>query len=76
MEEYASALSQVSKSLPYRLEEDREFLPKADLERLVQVVKELQNVEGDETEGAARIMIRHFAPQLLKSLKQLGVDGS
>jgi hypothetical protein len=72
MGEYASALSLVTKFLPYCLAEDAEFLPRTDLERLVRVVNELQNVEGGETneDRSAQITISHLAPQLLRSLKQ------
>jgi len=77
MGEYSHALSLVTKFLPYCLEEDMEFLPKSDLERLVQLAKELQNSGGPETneDRSARIMINNFAPQLIDRLKQLGIGG-
>jgi len=76
--ELDAALSLVAEYLPYHLAEDSEFLPKADLERLVQLAKELQNISEEETgrDRAARISIRHHAPQLLKRLTQLGIGGS
>ncbi len=78
MGELDVALSIVTEYLPYRLVEDSEFLPLADLERLVHMAKELQNIsEGEaDTDRAARISIRHHAPQLLKSLTKLGISGS
>src|SRR5437870_7290781 len=39
MSEYSHALALVSEYLPYELDEDPEFLPRADLERLVQLAK-------------------------------------
>lgn len=76
MSEYDYALSLVAKFLAHCLAEDPEFLPKGDLERLVQLAKELQNLEDGETDRSARIGIRHHAAQLLKSLTQFGISGS
>lgn len=74
LSEYAIALSHLAKFLPSRLSKDAEFLPKSDLEQLALVVKELQNVEGGETDEdkSARTTIREFGPQLLKSLTRSG----
>jgi len=74
--EYAYALSLVAKFLPYRLAEDPGFLPKADLERLVQIAKELQNVEEREPDRADRVEVRHHAGNLLNALTRLGIAGS
>lgn len=76
MGELDASLSLVTEYLPYHLAEDPEFLPKADLERLVQLTNELQNTSEGEGETdkdrAARISIGHHAPQLLRRLTQLG----
>ena len=74
--EYSYALSLVSKFLPYRLAEDPEFLPKADLERLVQLTKELQYLEDSETDKSQQFIIRRHAAQLLESLTRLGIGGN
>jgi hypothetical protein len=76
MAEYRSALAILKSYLPSCLAEDTDFLPRADLERLAQVVMELQNVEEGEADRAARTSIRHLAPQLLKKLMRFGVGQS
>lgn len=74
--EYAYALSLVSKFLPDCLAEDPQFVPKADLERIVKLAKELQNLEDSEPNKAWRVGIRRDADNLLKRLAQLGIVGS
>jgi hypothetical protein len=73
--EYSYALSLVNEYLPYRLVEDPEFLPKTDLERLVQVVAGLQDIEGRETieDRVAQQQIKYFVPRFLKVLKQVEI---
>jgi hypothetical protein len=71
-----AALSLVTKYLPQHLAEDSEFLPKADLERLVQVAKELQNIDETGTDTAERIGVKQHAGQLFERLTQLGIGGS
>jgi hypothetical protein len=76
MGEYGAALALVNLFLPYRLAQDSGFLSRADLEHLVQRVKELENVEEGEIDRAERVHVRHLAPQLLERLGQLGIGGS
>ncbi len=75
MGEYASALSIVGKYLPGELSEQPEFLPKAELERLIQVAKQLKNVAetGTVAERSARITAKHHAAGLLESLRSRGI---
>jgi hypothetical protein len=75
--EYACALSLVNEYLPLCLQEDVAFLPRTELIRLAQVVAELEKIENGETpeEKSAVHSIRYFAPKLLKSLEQFGIDG-
>jgi hypothetical protein len=76
MDEYRAALAILNCYLLYPLAEDPEFLPKAELERLVELAEELQNLEDGETDRSARIGIRHHAGQLFESLTRLGIIGS
>jgi len=71
--EYSYALSLVAKFLPDRLAEDPEFLPKADLERLVQVVKQLQDLKAgdDAAERAVLNGTKIIAERFLKELKEV-----
>jgi hypothetical protein len=74
--ESAMALSHVTKYLPHYLKKDPEFLPKCDLERLVQLARELDNIEVVEPDRALRIEVKHHARNLLKGLEQVGTGGS
>jgi hypothetical protein len=76
--EYSQALSLVNEYLPYCLEEDPEFLPKDDLERLFQTVTRVYNLKEGSTleEESARNLIIYFAPKLLESLTLLGIGKS
>ena len=79
MGEYGAALALLNSSLPYRLAEVPEFIPRTELESLVRVVKGLQLVEEGGTNSAERVESRHakdHASQLLRSLAQLGIRGS
>jgi hypothetical protein len=71
--DYSYALSLVAKFLPDRLAEDPEFLPKADLERLVHVVKSLQDLEAgqDAAERAVLNGTKIIAERFLKELKEV-----
>ena len=71
--ENSYALALVSEYLPYRLAEDPEFLPKADLERLVQVVKQIQDLKAgeDEAERAVLNVTKITAERFLKALKEI-----
>jgi hypothetical protein len=71
LNEYSYALSMVNEYLPSDLADDSEFLPKPVLDRLVEVVKQLQVVEGGRgiEDKFARQQIRYFGPKLLKTLK-------
>ncbi len=71
--EYSYALSMVNEYLPYRLVENPEFLTKADLERIVQVVEELRNVEAGENkvERIELDSIKRLGPEFLKVLKKV-----
>ena len=68
-----TALAVVNSFLPFRLAEDPEFLPRADLERLVQLAQEIQTLEEIGTDRSERIGVRFHAGQLLKNLTQLGI---
>jgi hypothetical protein len=76
MGECAAALSPVTTFLRFYLARNSHFLPKADLKRLAQLAKELQNVrESDgDTDSSARRRILSFAPRLAKSLFDFGVS--
>jgi hypothetical protein len=75
MGEFDAALSLVGKFLPYSLAQDSNFVPKAELERIVQLAEELQNVEevGTGADRSARIGVRHHSAQLLESLRRYGI---
>jgi hypothetical protein len=75
LSEYAIALSTLTPFLGLHLKEDPEFMSKDDLERLIQVVKNLQTAEASKTneDKSAKHGIDHHAPHLLKSLAQLGI---
>jgi len=75
--ESAMALSHVTKYLPHYLKKDPEFLPKSELEQLARLVKELHEVKAGESDEdkSSQATIAHFAPQLLASLEQIGING-
>lgn len=75
--ESAMALSHVTKYLPHYLKKDPEFLPKSELEQLARLVRELHEVKAGESDEdkSSQATIAHFAPQLLASLEQIGIDG-
>ena len=62
-------------NVPIHLSENPKILPKADLERLVEALDELQTIEetGVGTDRSARICIRMHSANLLTSLRTLGV---
>lgn len=71
--EYSYALALVSEYLPDCLAENPEFMAKADLERLVQVVKQLQDFKSgkDEAERAILNGTKITAERFLKVLKEV-----
>lgn len=71
------ALSHMTKYLPHYLKKDPEFLPKSEREQLARLVKELHEVKAGKSDEdrSSQVTIAHFAPQLLASLGQIGIDG-
>jgi len=76
LDEVDAALAPVSRDLPWELDEDLEVLPKADLERLLQLAKDFQDLEESGPDGVSRKGRRHHAVNLLESLEKLGIGGS
>jgi hypothetical protein len=70
MKEYAQALGIENTFLPICLKDDPNFLPKHNLDRLADLLREFQDLADHETDRAERIMIRRDAGQLLKKLSQ------
>ena len=73
--EYRHAMPVMSAFLPSYLTKDPGFLPEVELNRLIQLAKNLKNVELEATDKAAQIKIRLHASQLLERLGQLGIEG-
>jgi len=71
--EFSYALALVAEYLPYDLMEDPEFLPKTDLERLVQVVQHLPDVESGENEAERAVLnvTKITAERFLKVLNEI-----
>jgi hypothetical protein len=78
LSEHAMALSHVTKYLPRYLGKGSNFLPKAELERLAHLVKDLGKLEAgrSDEDKSAQATIAHFSPQLLTSLERIGIEGS
>ena len=76
--ESAIALSYLAKDLPRYVKKDPQFLPKTELGRLNHLIKDLGKLEAGERDEdkSAQATIAHFAPQLLKSLERIGIEGS
>lgn len=68
LEEYTVSASLLGKYLVHFIRESPDFLPKRELARLVEVLKELQNLEDGAFEGANLYGLRHFVDQLVARL--------
>ena len=78
LEEYAVALSHVTKWLPLHLNENPELLSRLKLKQLAKSVNDLKKMKRPDTTegGAAANTIDHFAPQLLMSLERWDIRES
>ena len=68
LEEYTVSTSLLDKYLALYIHEKPEFLPKGELERLIEVLKGLQMLEDGAFEGANLYGLRHFVDQLVARL--------
>lgn len=74
MSENTYATSLVSKFLPLILIEDREFISKADLGKLVELAKEFQTLEETGPDRSCVVEVKHHSANLLKGLAHLGIS--
>ena len=76
MRECAVGLGFLKAHLPACLDDDSEFIPRAEIEGLLQLAREVQNIvieEGEtDRERSERNTIKLFAEDLIEGLAQVG----